>query len=79
MAVVSDALRRLPPTSVGEADLGARLALLGPVGQCVFTHSIRGVECARDVRAAWRALFFLIQEEPATMPGSETPKPILHC
>ena len=24
---------------------------------CVFTHSIRGVECAREVRAAWRALF----------------------
>ena len=24
---------------------------------CVFAHSIRGVECAREVRAAWRALF----------------------
>ena len=24
---------------------------------CVFTHSIHGVECAREVRAAWRALF----------------------
>ena len=23
----------------------------------MFTHSIRGVECAREVRAAWRALF----------------------
>ena len=30
--VVSDGLRRLPPTSVGEADLGDLLALLGPVG-----------------------------------------------
>ena len=23
----------------------------------MFAHSIRGVECAREVRAAWRALF----------------------
>ena len=57
MGVVSNGLRRLPPTSVGEADLGGRLALLGPVGWCVFTNSIRGVECARQVFAAWRALF----------------------
>ena len=33
------------------------LALLGPVGQCVFTHSSRGVGRAREVRAAWRARF----------------------
>ena len=40
---------------------------------CVFTHSIHGMECAREVRAAWRALFFfLIQKEPATVLGSET-------
>ena len=31
-------LRRLPPTSVGEADLGGRLALLGPVGLCVYAQ-----------------------------------------
>ena len=30
--VVSNGLCRLPPKSVGEADLGGRLALLGPVG-----------------------------------------------
>ena len=30
VGVVSNGLRRLPPTSVGEADLGGRLALLGP-------------------------------------------------
>ena len=41
----------------GSDDLGGRLALLGSDGQCVFTHSIRGVECAREVRATWRALF----------------------
>ena len=28
----------------------------GSDGQCVFTHSIRGGECAREERAAWRAL-----------------------
>ena len=57
VAVVSNGLRRLPLKSVGEADLGGRLAPLGPVGYCVFTQSIRGVECAREVRVAWRALF----------------------
>ena len=28
----------------------------------MFTHSIRGVECAREVRAAWRALFLFDSE-----------------
>ena len=32
VGVVSDGLRKLPPTSVGEVDLGGRLALFGPVG-----------------------------------------------
>ena len=36
---------------------------LNPMGS-VFTHSIRGVECAREVRAAWRA-FFLHDAEGA--------------
>ena len=40
---------------------------------CVFTHSIRGVECAKEVRAAWRALFLLDSEGGlTTMPGKET-------
>ena len=47
----------LPPKFVGKADLGGRLALLGTDGQCVFTHSVHGVECARKVRATRRALF----------------------
>ena len=38
-------------TSVGEADMGGRLAPSD--GSCVFTHCIHGVECAREVRAAW--------------------------
>ena len=62
VGVVPNGLRRLHPRSVGEADLGGRLALLGSVGWCVFTHSIRGVECAREVRAAWRALFLADSE-----------------
>ena len=54
----------LPPKFVGEADLGGRLVLLGSDGWCVFTHSIHGVDCAREVRAAWRA-FFLPDPEGA--------------
>ena len=29
---------------------------------CVFAHSIRGVECAWEVRTTWRALFLLDAE-----------------
>ena len=46
--------RWLPPKFVGKADLTGRLAILG---SCVFTHSVHQVESAREVRAAWRALF----------------------
>ena len=48
----------------GKADLGGRVALLGSDGQCVFMHSIHGVECAREVRAAWRALVLPDSEGP---------------
>ena len=54
--------RWLPPKVMGKADLGGRLALLGSGGQCVFTHSVHGVGCTREVRAAWRALFLLDSE-----------------
>ena len=50
------------------------MALLGPVGWCVVAHSLRGVERAREVRAAWRALV-LPDSEGATMPGGETFSP----
>ena len=46
----------LPSEFVEEADLGGRVALLGSDGWCVFVHSVHGVECAREIRAAWRAL-----------------------
>ena len=49
--------RWLLPKLAGEADLGGCLAPLGSDGQCVFARSLHGVECAREVRAAWRALF----------------------
>ena len=52
----SSGCRWLPPKFVGKADLGGRLALLGFDGYCVFAHSVHGVECAREVWAAWRAL-----------------------
>ena len=64
--------RWLPPKFVGTADLGGRLALLGSDGLCVFTHSIRGVECAEKYGPHGELFFFLIQKEPATVPGSET-------
>ena len=69
---ISNGWRRLPPKFVGETDLGGRLAPLGSGGQCVLTHSIRGVECAREIRAAWEFFFFLMQKELATIPGNET-------
>ena len=41
----------------GKVDMGGRLSFLGSNGLCVFTHNIHGMECARKVRAARRALF----------------------
>ena len=46
-----------------EADLGGRLAPVGFDGHCVFAHSVNGVECAREVWAAWCALFLPASEE----------------
>ena len=45
---------------------------------CVFTNSVHGVKCTREVRAAWRA-FFLVQKEPATVPVSETFSPFFNA
>ena len=47
---------------VGRAILGRRLALLGPVGQCAFAHSVHLLERSREVWDAWRALFLPSQE-----------------
>ena len=54
---ISKGQRWLPSKFVGKADRGGRLAPFGSDGKCVFTYDIHGVECAREVRAAWRALF----------------------
>ena len=43
----------------------------------MYAHSVNGVECATEVRAA-ELFFFLIQQEPATTPGSETFSPFLN-
>ena len=57
--VADDGLRR----SLGEKPISEGvLALLGCDGCCVFAHSLHGMECVREERAAWRALF---------LPGSE--------
>ena len=41
VGVVSNGLRRLPPTSVGKADLGGRLAFLVPMDSvCLRTASM---------------------------------------
>ena len=42
---------------------------------CVFTHSIRGVECASEVRAAWRALFLPDAERAGKMWVNESFSP----
>ena len=68
----------LPPTLVGKADLGRRLALLGSDGQCVFTHSIHGMECAKESTGRMASSFFLIQKEPAIVPDSETFSPFIN-
>ena len=52
-----------------KADLGGVWPYLDP-WDSVFTHSIRGVECAREVWTAWQKL-------QATMPGSETFSPFI--
>ena len=46
----------LPPKFVEKLIWEGVWSNLDPM-DCVFTHSIRGVECAREVWAAWRALF----------------------
>ena len=76
MEVVINDLRRLPPTSVEEADLGPTWT--------------RAIVCLRTASVEWKVpekygphgelFFFLIQEESATMPGSETfPHPLFLC
>ena len=66
-----------------DADLGGRLALLGSDGQfvcvCVFTHSVHGVECAREVWAAWRAHFLPYTEGSGDGQGSETFSPFINA
>ena len=51
----------------GQTELGH----LDPM-ECVFTHSVHGVERSRKVWAAWRALF---HKELATVPVGETFSP----
>ena len=63
--VVSNGCCWLPPKFVEVADMGGHLLPLGSDGECVFTHSVHGVERARKVRAAWRALLLLPFEERA--------------
>ena len=81
VGILSNGLRRLPPTSVGEADLGGRL---GPT----WTRGIVCV-CLRTASVEWNVsgkygphgelFFFLIQKEPATMPGVETFSPFINA
>ena len=80
VGVVSSGLRRLPPTSVGEADLGGSLALLGSPWDGV---------CLRIASVEWNVpgkygphgelFFFLFQKEPATVLGSETFSPFFNA
>ena len=62
-----------------KTDLGGRLALLGSDGLCVFAHSVHCMECAREAGPHGELFFFLIQKEPATVPGSETFSPFFNA
>ena len=76
LGVVSYGLRRLPPTSVGEADLGGRLAQLGPVGTVrVRTASVEW-NVPRKCGPHGELFVFLKKKEPETMLGSETFSPL---
>ena len=43
---------------------------------CVFTHSIHGIECAKEVRAAWQALFLPNSEGAGVDAGQRERKPL---
>ena len=45
----------------------------------MFTHGISGVECATEVWPHGELFFFLIQKEPATVPGGGTVRPFLNA
>ena len=78
MEVVFDDLRRLPPKIVGEADLGGRLPYLGPMGLCVFTHSIRGEWNVPGKYGPHGELFFLPDSRGAG-DGAGDLQPLLPC
>ena len=46
---------------------------------CVFTHSVHGVECAREVWAAWRAHFLLYTDGSGDGQGSEIFSPCINA
>ena len=72
MAVVSNGLRNLPPTSVGKADLGGRLPLYDSA--CLQTASVEW-NVPGKYRPHGELFFFLIQKDLASMPGIETCSP----
>ena len=45
----------------------------------MFTHSIHGVACAREVRAAWRAFFLPDSEGASDGAGGETFSPFFNA
>ena len=59
------------PRVVGQTVVRKGLAFSGRVGQCASTHSFHALARSREVWAAWRAPFFLIQKKPAVVPNSE--------
>ena len=73
--------RWLPPKFAGKADLGGRLAVLG--SQWIVRVCLRTASMVWDVPGKYgphdELSFFLIQKEPATMPGSETFSPFFNA
>ena len=78
VAVVSNGLRKLPPTSVGKADLGGREGVwhhLDPWDSaCLRTASVE-LNVPGKYGPHGELFFFLIQKDLASMPGIETCSP----
>ena len=56
---------------LGQTFAGKGLAFSGLVGLCVAMYSFHAVEHPREVWAAWRAFFFLVQKKLVFVPDSE--------
>ena len=62
---------------VGRGLLGRRMAFPESMGCCALAFMIRLLERPEEVRAAWRALFFLTKKEPFALTEAVQFKPFI--